>query len=173
MSNMTVDIDKTRADIRRQMAMWNIDQSEWEIVYQEDRTSGRIIKGPGATIRYMRNSSWQAVSCFGFPGRAQNLRQCFLLIERLRIAEQHGVQYQGLSYTTDVVATNSEQSRRQDLMEAYDILGAGPDDPVDLIKDIYRKKSTFYHPDKLGGNAEKFKRLTEACDLILKSRGEK
>lgn len=173
MAKMTVDIDKTRAEIRRQMMMWDIDQSEWEIIYQEDRSSGRIIKGPGTSIRYMRNGTWQAISCFGFPNRAQNLRQCFLLIERLRIAEQHGVQYQGLNYTTDIATTNSEQSRRQDMMEAYDILGAGPDDPIDLIKDLYRKKSTYYHPDKPGGNAERFKRLTEAYELILKSRGEK
>ncbi len=168
-----VDVDKTRSEIRRQMGLWNIDPSEFEIVWQEDRSSGRIIRQPGASVRYMRSGKWQEISCYGFANRSQNLRQCFLLLERLRIAEQHGVQYQGLSYTTEISTTSPEQSRRQDLMDAYDILGAGPDDPVDLIKELYRKKSMYYHPDKQGGNAEKFKRLTEAHDLILKSRGEK
>lgn len=172
MGKMTVDIDTTRRGIRRAFDIWGIDPSEWEIVYQEDRSSGRILKQPGATIRYMRNGQWQSISCFGFPSRAQNLRQCYFLLDRLRIAEQNGVQYQGLTFTKEVAAVNGEQSRRQDLMEAYDILGAGPDDPVDLIKDIYRRKSMFYHPDR-GGNPEKFKRLTEAYELIMKSRGEK
>lgn len=173
MAYNTVDIDKTRSEIRRQFSLWKIDQSEWEIVYQEDRSSGRIIRQPGATVKYMRNGSWQVISCYGYPNRASNLRQCFLLLERLRVAEQHGVQYTGLTFSTEVATTNNEQQRRQDIMEAYDILGAGPDDPIDLIKELYRKKSTFYHPDKPGGSAEKFKRLTEANDLILKSRGEK
>jgi hypothetical protein len=167
---MTVDIDRTRGEIRRQFALWDIDQSEWEIVYQEDRSSGRIIKQPGATVRYMRGGKWQEIACYGFPSRAQNLRQCFFLLERLRIAEQNGVQYQGLTFTKELATVNPENSRRQDLMDAYDILGAGPDDPLDLIKDIYRRKSMFYHPDR-GGNPGKFKRLTEAYDFIIKNRG--
>ena len=170
---LTVDIEKTRSEIRRQMVLWEIDPSEFEIVWQEDRSSGRIIRQPGVTVRYMRSGKWQEISCHGFSNRAQNIRQCFFLLERLRIAEQHGVQYQGLSYTTEVATTNTEQARRQDLMEGYDILGASPDDPVDLIKELYRRKSMYYHPDKPGGNAEKFKRLTEALELILKSRGAK
>jgi len=167
----TVDIDKTRSEIRRQFVLWNIDPSEWEIIYQEDRSNNKIIRLPGATVRYLRNGKWQSIYCYGFSSRGQNLRQCFFLLERLRIAEQHGVQYTGLTFTSEVATTNGEQSRRQDLMEAYDILGAAPDDPVEMVKEIYRKKSQYYHPDKPGGNPEKFKRLTEAYDSIMKSRG--
>jgi DnaJ-domain-containing protein 1 len=118
----------------------------------------------------MRNGQWQEVACYGYPNRAENLRQCFLLLDRLRIAEQHGVQYQGLTYTKELVAAAPEAARRENILDAYDVLGAGPDDPIDLIKDIYRRKSMFYHPDK-GGDQEKFKRLTKAYELIMKSRG--
>jgi hypothetical protein len=169
---ITVDVDQTRREIRHTFTLWDIDPSEFEILWEEDRSSGRIIRRPGARVRYMRNNQWQEVACFGFPNRSMNLRQCFLLIERLRIAEQHGVQYQGLTYTKDLATTTGETARRESLMDAYDILGVSPDDTIDLIKDIFRRKSMHYHPDK-GGTDEKFKRLNKAYELIMKSRGEK
>lgn|GEM_PF-4252109 len=170
-----VDVDQTRREIRHTFFLWDIDPSEFEIVWEEDRSSGRIIRRPGARVRYMRNGQWQEVACFGFPSRAANLRQCFLLLERLRIAEQHGVQYQGLTFTKDLATTTGEAARRESLMDAYDILGASPDDPLELITDVFRRKSMYYHPDHpdKGGTDEKFKRLNEAYERIMKERGIK
>lgn len=172
MPKTVVDLDTTRRQIRHQFALWDIDPSEFEIIWEEGRNGSRTIRLPGVKLRYMRNSQWQEIACYGFPSRAANLRQIFLLLERLRIAEQQGVQYQGLTFSKEVATVVGESSRKQDLLDAYDILGASPDDPIDLIKDVYRKKSSYYHPDK-GGDAEKFKRLTQAYELIMKSRGEK
>ena len=170
---MKVDVERTRRDIRHQFAMWDIDPSEFEILWEEERDgSGRIFRRPGARVRYMRNGQWQEIACFGFTSRAENLRQCFLLIERLRIAEQHGVQYQGLTFTKELAATSPEISRKESLLDAYDVLGVSPDDPVELVKDVFRRKSMFYHPDK-GGDPEKFKRLNKAYELICESRGIK
>lgn len=166
-----VDVDKTRREIRHTFLLWDIDPSEFEILWEEDRSSGRIIRKPGAKVRYMRSGQWQEVACYGFPNRTENLRQCFLLLERLRIAEQHGVQYQGLTFTKDLATTTGEAARRESLMDAYDILGVSPDDPIALIKDVFRRKSMYYHPDK-GGTDEKFKRLNKAYELILKRRGQ-
>jgi hypothetical protein len=169
----TVSVDRTRADIRREFARWDIDPSEFEIVWAEDRDkAGRITRLPGVRVRYMRNGKWQEIACFGFPNRAANLRQCYLLLERLRIAEQHGVQYEGLTFTKEVATVGEEAGRKQDLLDAYDILGASPDDPVELIRDVYKRKSMYYHPDR-GGDPEKMKRLTQAYDLVMKSRGAK
>ncbi len=167
-----VAIDQTRREIRVTFRRWDIDPSEFEIIYDEEIDGRRVIRRPGATVRYLRAGAWQSVACFGFPTRSENLRQCFFLLDRLRIAEQHGVQYQGLTYTTDVATTDKAAARKESLLDAYDILGASPDDPVDLIRDVYRRKSMYYHPDKSGGNVDKFKKLTEAYNLILKSRGQ-
>lgn len=168
----TVDVDQTRRDIRHTFAKWDIDPSEFEIVWEEDRSSGRIVRRPGATVRYMRSGKWQSVSCFSFPNRASNLRQCFLLLDRLRIAEQQGVQYEGLTYSKELATVTGEGARKENLLDSYDILGVSPDDDMELIKDIFRRKSMRYHPDK-GGDAEKFKRLNTAYELVMKSRGEK
>ena len=172
----TVDLDQTRREIRHTFVLWDIDASEFEIIWEEERSGTRVTRRPGVTVRYMRNGQqWQQIACYAFPTRAKNLRQCFLLLERLRIAEQQGVQYQGLTFTKDIatastVATGA--SRKEEILDAYDTLGVGPDDPVELIKKVYSNKSQYYHPDKQGGDQEKFKRLTKAYELILKSRGE-
>lgn len=168
-----VNVDRTRAEIRHTFALWDIDPSEFEILWEEERdTAGRIFRRPGARVRYLRNGQWQEIACFGFPNRPENLRQCFLLLERLRIAEQHGVQYQGLTFTKEVTTASTVSVKKQDLLDAYDFLGVGPDDPLDLIKDVYRRKSMYYHPDK-GGDPEKMKKLTKAYERVLESRGAK
>jgi len=167
----SVDVDQTRREIRHTFTLWDIDPSEFEIIWEEDRSSGRIIRRPGATVRYLRNGQWQSLACFAYPNRAENLRQCFFLLERLRIAEQHGVQYEGLTHTKELTTTTGSSARRETLMDAYDILGATVDDPIDLIRDIYRRKALYYHPDKAGGSDEKMKILNTAWQLIQKSRG--
>lgn len=172
-SRKPVDIDKTRQELRANFALWKIDPSEFEIFYDEIKVQGGgTIREPGATVRFLRQGKWQSISCGGFKTRALNLRQCLFLIERLRIAEKNGVRYEGLSFTKEVATSTgtSERDRKQDLLEAYDFLGVQVDDPIQMIEDIYRKKSQFYHPDK-GGNAEKFKQLTVAYETIKKSRG--
>ncbi len=65
---------------------------------------------------------------------------------------------------------DTEAVRKESILDAYAILGASPDDPAELIRDVYRRKSMFYPPDK-GGDPEKFKRLTQAYELIMKNRG--
>lgn len=166
-------VDQTRRDIRHTFFKWEIDPSEFEILWEEDLARGR--RGPGAKVRYYRNGAWQEVACFGFLNRAENLRQCFLLLDRLRIAEQHGVQYAGLTFTKEVAAVDTEQAKKETILEAYDILGVSPDDPIELVKDVFRKKSMFYHPDhpEKGGSDEKFKRLKAAYERICESRGAK
>ena len=172
MSRITA-VDVSRRDIRHAFAKWDIDPSEFEILWEEERGGrGQVIRRPGAIVRYLRSGQWQTISCYGFTNRPENLRQCYLLLDRLRKAEQHGVQYEGLSHSTEVAAPDTASARRESILDAYDTLGASPEDPLELVKDVYRRKSMYYHPDK-GGDPEKFKRLTAAYDLIMKSRGEK
>jgi len=173
MGTMKVPLDDTRRDIRHTFALWGLDPSEFEILWENELNpkAGRL--APGVQVRYIRNGKWQQISCYTFTTRAANLRQVFLLIERLRIAEQQGVQYEGLTFTTAVASTvDTKRQEKEDLLDAYDILGVSPDDPVDLVKNVYRNKAQYYHPDK-GGDPEKFKKLTAAYELVLKNRGEK
>ena len=158
-------IDRTLADLRDCFRKWQIDLFE---AIPKDKVD-RGYRGAGMVVNYFRAGKWQHMECFAYPRKEINLRQCFLLLDRLRIAEQQGVSYAGLASTTEMVRATPEMKAHDDLMDAYGILGAGPDDPDDLIKDIYRRKVTFYHPDK-GGDPNKFKRLQNAYDVICKAR---
>jgi len=158
-----VDSQRTLADLRDTFHRWEVEL--WEAI-PDPKTSN------GIAVRYFRADQWQQVSCLTFPRRADNLRQCFLLLDRLRIAEQHGVGYTGLTSTTELARATPEAHRQEALLESYGILGAAPDDPIELVKSIYTKKATFFHPDK-GGDTRKMQRLQKAYETICESRGVK
>jgi hypothetical protein len=166
---VTVSVERTLTELRDCFRKWEIDL--FEAVPKESVDKG--YHGPGMVVNYFRANAWQHVECYSFPKREINLRQCYLLLDRLRIAEQQGVSYAGLSSSTDLVSTSPEMKAKDDLIVAYGVLGAAPDDPNDLITDIYQKKAMFYHPDKTKGDDGKMKRLNEAYETICKDRGIK
>mgnify|MGYP000937789605 CR=1 FL=1 len=48
----------------------------------------------------------------------------------------------------------------------YEILGVGRNASADEIKKAYRQLAIKYHPDKKGGDAEKFKEITKAYETL-------
>jgi len=48
----------------------------------------------------------------------------------------------------------------------YDILGVSKGDSCTSIKKAYLKLARIHHPDKPGGDAEKFKEITKASDIL-------
>jgi DnaJ like chaperone protein len=67
--------------------------------------------------------------------------------------------------------------------QAYHVLGCNTDDPIDTIKQRYRKLVQDYHPDKIASKGlpeefnqlahEKFREIQEAYDTIKKERNIK
>ena len=149
--------------LRAMFNKWEVEM--WEPIPDRERA-------PGVTVRYHRAGTWQQVHCNAFPSRPQNLRQVYLLLDRLRIAEKNGVSYSGLASTQDLVAAGPESQAKTKLQDACFILGVIPSDPMDLINAIYLKKVTFYHPDH-GGDKEKFIQLQQAYEAICEARGVK
>ena len=52
------------------------------------------------------------------------------------------------------------------LEEAYKILELKDDKSLDVLKKAYRLAVKKYHPDQMGGNAEKFRKVEEAYELL-------
>jgi hypothetical protein len=164
----------TRDDIRHMFDLWSIDQ--FSIVReQEEFAGGKVLKGQGASVSYLRKDGWQTVSCTSAPTYDENLRSIFFFLDRIRIAEKAGVAYQGLSSAKDLVKTTADPKAQEaeDLEEAYDILGVKPTDSTDLVERVYKAKAQSFHPDAVGGDADKMKRLNAAHDLVMKQRGQK
>jgi hypothetical protein len=174
MARITVPLDTTRSQLRHEFALWGLDASEFEILWESELNPNAGKLAPGVQVRYLRNHKWQSISCFTYNQRAGNLRQVYMLINRLRIAEAEGVQYEGLTFSTAVTTTadNGPQAQKETLAIYYDFLGVDPTDSVETIKRVYTAKAMSYHPDQ-GGNPDKFKRLTHAYEEILKARGKK
>jgi len=166
-----VGADRTRTELRTAFQKWRV--AEWSIDHEpEVYAGGQARRGNGVTVRYLRNGTWQSVSCRQST-YAENLRQIFFFLDRLRIAERHGIVYQGLTSSKEVAKiADVVVEPQQELEDAYDILGVSSDDPTDLVKQVYQRKVMFYHPDK-GGDPEKFKRITKAYELIMQIRDPK
>src|SRR3989338_2039100 len=52
----------------------------------------------------------------------------------------------------------------------YDILGVPKNASKEDIKNAYRKLAHKYHPDKSGGNENKFKEVNEAYQILINDK---
>jgi len=170
----SVDANRTRNDLRNMFSQWKV--ADYSIQReQEEYVGGWLKRGEGVTVQYLRKGEMQTVFCNHYEDYAKNIRSIFLFMDRVRIAEKSGISYQGLSSTKDLVkstATDTKSEEQEGIDDAYDVLGVKADDTTEMVKKAYTMKVNFYHPDRPGGNDEKFKRVTRAYETIMKSRGE-
>lgn len=137
---------------------------------------------PGAIVSFESNHGPLRFSCDRFDawrghGWRANVRAIALGLEALRKVDRYGIgtgaeQYRGfgaLPPATPMGAAMTAETAAAFVAEAacdldaYDLLLAGE---PEVIRGCYRRAAAVLHPDT-GGDADEFRRLIEARDLLL------
>lgn len=157
-------VSQTLADLRTLFRKMGIE--EWEPVPSE--------QGPGYSVRYYRNKSWTEIGSYFQPTKAMNLRVCYQVVDNMFRWEARGVTgvIRGTAFMGgDLVATAG--AGRESFDEACAVLGIDPEASWDEINRVYQIKVQYAHPDKPGGDENRFKRIQKAFEIIEKVKGPK
>ena len=157
-------VQETLSDLRRMFARYEIE--DFEAVPKD---------GNVYSVRYHNGGVWVEIESRIQPSKATNLRQCYQVIDSLLKWQLRGVS--GLANTQAfmssalVVASESKQ-KASEFVEACGVLGVDPEVSWEEISDVYRVKVKRAHPD-VGGDPERFKRLSKAFEIIKKVKEPK
>jgi len=156
-------VRETLSDLRELFSKMEID--DWEPIPAE--------KEPGYAVRFYRNKTWTEIGSYYQPTKAMNLRVCYQVIDNLFRWEARGVTglVKGTAFMGgDLVAT--ARPERESFDESCAVLGVDPEASWEEIKRVYSVKAQYAHPD-VGGDPERFKRITKAYEYIEKVKGVK
>lgn len=72
---------------------------------------------------------------------------------------------------TRATSAATSRTKKTKLQVAYEYLGVKATDPEEMVKAVYRAKAKVVHTDNaVTGNAEAFKKLSSAYEIIQKAR---
>jgi len=136
----------TIVQLRYLFDAWGVKGTEWQVErngYEEETVvSGRVrrrwitAQPPTVMVSYYRQGQWQHLRCARYETYDANLRAIYLLLERMRISEGHGVTYGGLTSSQELVPVGVGPSRRQQLLSA---LHLATDAPFAVVEAAWRR----------------------------------
>lgn len=148
-------VSETLRDLRRVMQQWGVE--DYETIPGDD--------GRTYSVRYLRGGVWCEVKSRLQPTKAQNARQVLQVVQYLKLWGERGVEglAQGTTFIGGLVPVKANSTEGFD--EACATLGVEPTATMDEVEKVWRVKVQFAHPDH-GGDAERFKRLQRAYEVI-------
>ena len=171
MTMTTIDtkknVQQTLADLRIIFRKYDIE--DWEPVPDQS--------GPAYVVRWHQGGQWMEVSSRMQPSKAQNLRQCYQVIQYLFLWANRGVGgvASGATFIHGGLATTGERQRTADeFAEACATIGVDPETTWDEIQSVFRAKTRFAHPDgatepkEKKTREERMKRLNQAMEVLEK-----
>ena len=155
-------VSDSLADIRRLMKGWGVE--DFEPIPGED--------GRSYAVRYLRGGVWTEIRSRLQPTKAHNARQVLQVMQYLKLWGERGIEGRapGGSFVGGLVPT--KPARDESFDEACATLGVEPTASMEEVERVWRVKVQFAHPDK-GGDAERFKRIQKAYELIARVKGTK
>ena len=117
---------------------------------------------PGVAVYWERKGSRQCMAVDRYTRVADNLAAVAATLNAMRAIDRHGgATILDRAFTGFTALTGPQ--------EPWVTLGVDRFAGITEIKDAYRRKAAICHPDK-GGDAEEFKRVTQARDKMLEGR---
>jgi hypothetical protein len=147
--NFQVPYRDTQAALRHLFANWDV--KDWKVdrdgytEEREQRHRGRtrvvdvwVPRSSTVTVSFYRNGQWQNLRCGRFDNYDANLRAIYLLLDRMRISEGYGVEYGGLTSSTDLVpaSVTLTLTRRSQLLRE---LHLSDDAPFTVVEATWRR----------------------------------
>lgn len=138
-------------------------------------------KSPGVVVAFDSKFGPLKYACDTFTDWTANLRAIALGLEKLRAVDRYGISKRGEQYRgwnalppgrpADAAVMTAEAAAR--ILAPYAHVGPGALlEDADIVAAAYRRAARLEHPDRPGGNAERFRRVTEARDVLnLHHRG--
>lgn len=162
------DVASTLVDLRFLFTKYKIE--DWEPI-PEDGTIAYA-------VRYRQGGQWVMISSRVQPTRAQNLRQCYQVIQYLFLWAARGVggMSQGVTFIHGGLVPVGNVVHKDTLAEAYATIGVDAACSLDEIRAVYAAKIRYNHPDVAKDSTEKrgmegrTGRLNEAWARIQKAR---
>lgn len=154
-------VSETLSELRQHFKQQGID--DWEPI--------PAATGVGYAVRYLRGGNWTEIGSALQPTKAMNLRVCFQVIDNMFRWEARGVSglIKGTAFMGGALVT-TKGNTKESFEEACAIIGVEPETSWEEIKNVYRVKVAFAHPDK-GGDPERFKRIQKAYEYLSKVKG--
>jgi hypothetical protein len=136
----------TLVALRYLFEAWGVKAAEWQVErngHEEEFLSrGRVqrrwvtVMPPYVVVSYYRQGQWQHLRCATYTTYDANLRAVYLLLDRMRISEGHGVSYGGLTSSRELVPVGAGTTRRTQLLAFFHLAG---DAPFNVVEATWRR----------------------------------
>ena len=151
-------VSETLSELRKIFKKLSIE--DWEAIPSEANAS--------YSVRYLRGGNWTEIGSTVQPTKAMNIRVCFQVIDNMFRWEARGVSgiIKGTAFMGGALVATQGNDKKESFEEACAILGVDPIASMEEIDKVFKIKVQFVHPDKEGGDSERFKRLQKAYNYV-------
>lgn len=163
-------LGSTTKDIEREMG--RLDPDEWraEIANQHTKSNGLPLHNakpddPGFVLRWVKDDEQFAVACDAYSRLRDNARAVYLWVNETRMRGQRPVVTGEDEFAAARLPPGDPDAVT--MRPAHEVLGVAEDADESVIKAAARAKKAGLHPDNEDGDAEEFKRVVKAEEVML------
>lgn len=154
---------QTKRDLRAEMERMEVD--DWRLEEETGRHAD-----PGVVIRWRKDGVDHAVACDQYERKCNNLREIYLWIQETRKRSDRPVETGSDNFAAAALPAGEGQQAIavSPTRRPHEVLGVSPDAPPEVVKGAARSLKAKYHPDKPGGDRDRFVEVQKSEKELLK-----